>query len=481
MRKYLPIITMICLSISLIGQDKKAAGTQFLDSHKAELGISDSDIRNAVIADMYQSKHNGVTHIYYNQAYKGIPVYNAILNLNITEEDEVLFYHNGFIPELESKVNTGKSLVRAQDAIQSSALYLGIEKPDQATMLKTGDRGELVFSPTNFSKGEIRARQVFFPLTDNDVRLAWEVSFAQKNSSDTWSSKVDAVSGQVIELENRTVYCEHTPGQYQKHGPSCIGHDHAEAEVQLSETHSSMMSASYRVYPVPLESPVHGPQELVTDPHDPTASPFGWHDMDGVEGPEFTITRGNNVHAYNDADNDGASLDDEPDGGADLIFDIAHDTSLEPDFNRDADVVNLFYANNMIHDITYLMGFDEESGNFQANNYGKGGLDSDFVIAHSLDGSGVNNANFSLAPDGINGNMNMFRWSIPQSRLFSVLEPVELVRDYQNGAAGDGWGFDETYASYDIEAELAMIQIRSMPTMYVALWLTLKRLKVRLL
>ena len=34
-------------------------------------------------------------------------------------------------------------------------------------------------------------------------------------------------------------------------------------------------------------------------------------------------------------------------------------------------VTNLFYWNNIVHDVTYSYGFDEASGNFQVNNYGR--------------------------------------------------------------------------------------------------------------
>ena len=33
-----------------------------------------------------------------------------------------------------------------------------------------------------------------------------------------------------------------------------------------------------------------------------------------------------------------------------------------------AAIVNLFYWNNLMHDVFYYMGFDEASGNFQESN-----------------------------------------------------------------------------------------------------------------
>jgi hypothetical protein len=44
---------------------------------------------------------------------------------------------------------------------------------------------------------------------------------------------------------------------------------------------------------------------LVADPADLLASPNGWHDTNGsVPGAEYTITRGNNVYAGEDLNND---------------------------------------------------------------------------------------------------------------------------------------------------------------------------------
>ena len=60
--------------------------------------------------------------------------------------------------------------------------------------------------------------------------------------------------------------------------------------------------SSYRVFAFPTESLNDADRTLVNNPADSNASPFGWHDTDGVAGPEFTTTQGNNVHAYMDQD-----------------------------------------------------------------------------------------------------------------------------------------------------------------------------------
>ena len=133
--------------------------------------------------------------------------------------------------------------------------------------------------------------------------------------------------------------------------------------------------AAYGVIKLPNESPNHGPFETVVNPSDPVASPFGWHDTDGNIGPEYTITRGNNIYAREDdeGDNSQSGTDYSPDGGNSLNFIYDFDISGAPPSYQDLSITNHFYPGNMMHDIWYNYGFDEQSGNFQENNYGNGG------------------------------------------------------------------------------------------------------------
>lgn len=76
--------------------------------------------------------------------------------------------------------------------------------------------------------------------------------------------------------------------------------------------------------------------------------------------------------------------------------------------NQRAAIVQMFYVNNWLHDWFYDVGFDEASGNAQANNFGRGGLDSDPLKAEAQDFSGTNNANMSTPPDGRSPRMQQF-------------------------------------------------------------------------
>jgi hypothetical protein len=190
---------------------------------------------------------------------------------------------------------------------------------------------------------------------------------------------------------------------------------------------------------------------------DATASPNGWIPDGG------TTTTGNNVDAYLDtvADNapDAGLLDNNgrptgnPDaatrnrdflGAAPRNFNYTPaplgtnpDAGDSPSFAqlRRGAVTHAFYVANWYHDTLYKLGFDEAAGNFQSDNFGRGGLAGDPVLLEIQDGSSVNNAFFSPAPDGHSGRMQMFIWSGPNPGRDGGLDAEIMVHELTHGVS----------------------------------------------
>jgi len=161
--------------------------------------------------------------------------------------------------------------------------------------------------------------------------------------------------------------------------------------------HDWVAHESYLAFPLSVDNPSDGDRELMTDPFDPVASPLGWHD-NGVD-PVFSTTIGNNVYAQENFDGSTANdwLDNfRPSGGRDNRYVFPIDHTEEPKEYVNASITSLFFANNLIHDVFYQYGFDEISGNFQENNFERGGLGNDAVQANGQDGAGTNNGIFLL-------------------------------------------------------------------------------------
>ncbi|KAJ3407328.1 Fungalysin/Thermolysin Extracellular metalloproteinase 5 [Chytriomyces hyalinus] len=230
---------------------------------------------------------------------------------------------------------------------------------------------------------------------------------------------------------------------------------------------SSSIHGVYNVYPLGTNDPLEGDRNLVKGPLSLVASPNGWHWCSGGKKQcpygNHTVTIGNNVYAQENLDGsyNGWENKTRPDGTAKLIFDTPVDLSQDPETYVDAAVINLFYWNNAIHDLFYVYGFDEVSGNFQDSNLERGGLGGDSVIANAQDGSGHNNANFATPPDGSHGRMRMYVWDVTTPWRDGDFEGGIIMHEYahgistrltggpansgclgfgESGGMGEGWG-----------------------------------------
>ncbi len=427
---------------------------QHVRSNSENWGLSAQDIEGMTVSDMYTDEKTGISRVYFMQSHNNIPVYNAILNLNITKDGDVFYVGKRFVNGLASKINTTTPAISAKKAVQNLAAQLDI--PFEELRLLDQDGQEFVFDKGNIAYEDIKVKLSFQP-TDNEVLLAWDITWYPMNTSDMWSTRVDAVTGKILDEHNWTVYCNVDGRSFSRENHNCNDHVDVFQKSEKTTTANMLAGQTYNVWPVPTESPIHGPREMVEEPHDTIASPYAWHDIDGVDGAEFTITRGNNVHAYEDSGNANASAGNEPDGGTDLIFDFDWQDDYEPEQYTDAAIVNLFYMNNILHDFSYRHGFDEASGNFQTTNYTGMGLGTDQVNAEGQDGSGTNNANFSTPPDGQSGRMQMFRWDLG-AQPFSIDEPASVAGEYEVGLPSAGnWGAGAYITDVPVVGEVVII------------------------
>ncbi|KAH6573541.1 hypothetical protein BASA60_005969 [Batrachochytrium salamandrivorans] len=103
--------------------------------------------------------------------------------------------------------------------------------------------------------------------------------------------------------------------------------------------------------------------------------------------------------------------------------------------NVAASAVSLFYISNMMHDITYQYGFTEKAGNFQTDNFGKGGRGNDAVVVNVQSSRGTDNANFFTPSDGQPGVMNMFRFTSTRPNRDGGLDSGIVIHEYGHGVS----------------------------------------------
>lgn len=92
---------------------------------------------------------------------------------------------------------------------------------------------------------------------------------------------------------------------------------------------------------------------------------------------------------------------------------LAPDEDPSHDNAKRAAAVSLFFINNWLHDAWYVHGFNEEAGNAQEDNYGRGGRARDPIKAQGQDVSGRNNANMYTPADGSSPTMQQYLFDGP--------------------------------------------------------------------
>ncbi len=390
---------------SLNAQQTKDAVRSQVESQLSALRLLPDDFEQAISSDDFSS--GGLRYVYYQQIYRGVKVFNGLLNAVVRPSGKVEVTGNRFVHAIKKSAGEQQVRVSASEALRSAFRHLELDITAAPQVLKRtiakGSRNiyqQTIFAAAGPVEEDIPAELVWTN-TGEKVILCWNIRIRLK--SNWWEVRVSAIDGSVLEKNNWVLHCSF---------------DHAPLPevTALPETESreAMMGANdYQVFDLPLTSPIEGNRTIVNSPwsragQDNKAVSLQWHN-DGTK--TYTNTRGNNVFAKDDiaADNE-SSIGYSP-VSPNLEFVFPFTEGAVASVNRDAAITNLFFWNNICHDIFYQYGFDEVSGNFQLSNQGRGGAGNDFVYADGLDGSGTNNANFATPPDGSAPRMQMFLWN----------------------------------------------------------------------
>ena len=411
--------------------DALATALGYLDDSAADLGVTSADFADVFVMSRYTSKHNGVTHFNFNQRFRGLEVFGGHVSVSVDANGGLVFA-SGSPVSLGGAADSAD--LSAIDAVEAAAEGLNLAAPSGLTILSGGAASaEALVSRGGISDAPIPAKLGWQPTADG-LRLAWQVTIDESSDISLWNAAVDADTGELLDAVDWTIEDEHEDLASTLSGGSLPAPPLVTPDARGFSLNRVNDGSSYRVYDIALESPNDGARRLVQNPADATASPFGWHDTNGVPGAEFTITRGNNTHTFLEQDDDQLPDFGDTNGGPGLDFDFPADLTQHAQAYRDAVVTNEFFGCNTFHDLLFLYGFDEDADNFQGINYSGGPFSNgDYVRCHVASGAGTNNANFSTPSLGGAPRMRMYLW--PGNQLGSQNEVV--VNGV--GSFGAGW------------------------------------------
>ncbi|WP_347217729.1 T9SS-dependent M36 family metallopeptidase [Chryseobacterium sp.] len=451
--KTLPILFAVFSVFPAIvfGQDNEKLIKDYISQNKIR-EYKKSDLNNFIVDNVDPSKSLNGNVVKFLQTYKGLPIYNSVGTV-LVKDSKIVYYTDNFVKDY-TVAASGNVAVSKTAALHTIAQDL---KKNEIKDFLIRD-----FSGESAGNKKVAKQRLVYVDDKGSLKLAYEYLLREPKSPSYWNYLIDTNTGKIIEKTDLNLSCSFHPGAY--------SHSHTETELIQNKQMGPLNNftqftpflapdnASYNVFPLPVEAPTFGSRQVISNPWNLTASPEGWH-SDGEN--HYTITRGNNVYAYEDTGDVDAGLS--PDGGAARNFNFPFSINGTPAANQNASITNLFYLNNKIHDVFYKFGFTESAKNFQKNNFGLGGLGEDYVEAEGQDGGGLNNANFGTPPDGNNPYMQMYLWS-PVNQMFFYNTPgAAVVRTPINGTAEFGPALTATGVTANVQLSSDIFACTALP------------------
>ena len=428
----------------------EATALKLVADHAKEIGISPQQISASFVSDAYFNTTSGTQLVYLQEGFKNTPVYNSIKVLAF-KNNKLVSSVGETIPGIEGLASPASGIAKLlpAHAVVHAFAAAKLPTPKIGFSQTSQNGGRYNFGILEGVNEEVVVERLWVPVMNNKgkveaVKLAWVVQVVPTKSSDWWMIQVDAESGKIIGKNNLTIY-ESSHDLREDHNevfvnPTTDFFQISNLKNENGSNPSLVNTVNYLVIPYPAESPIHpgGTPAVRTNPWTSApgnATSLGWHNNGSTD---YNITRGNNVWATEDRAGTNSSTIITPTGipatsttGPDpLNFQFAPNFSLDPtspNYQQFA-ITNLFYWNNIIHDITYQYGFTEPAGNFQANNQGRGGAQNDYVIAIAQSSTGTNNANFATPADGSRPRMRMYLFDGPAN--VKVNAPGSIAGDY---------------------------------------------------
>lgn len=405
----------------------------YISENQSKLNISASEVSNWIVQSETSSETTGITNYLVMQTYNNVKIDNSYVYFWI-KNGEVINTPEGFISNIASKVNTNNASLGVVEGFLSALSKLN--ENNFTSNIISSDKNKFKLSNGALTEDNVSAELVYFPNQNGDLVLSWSYEFYSQNTKHLWKVKIDATNGNLLEKFDLVHNCSFGPKH--DHSACVASNSFASNKLFKEEAVEALLTpgtTNYRVIPWNYESPFHSPRQLITNPEATTAlaplavaaSPNGWHNASTTVGGTtasalYNYTRGNNVFAYSDYTNANpanpttyanASSGTYPN----LTFDHAYGgNGVAPTTYINAAISNLFYQNNIMHDLWYQYGFNEANRNFQVANFGRGGTGNDAVNAEAQDASqaatpALNNANFSTPAEGSRPRMQMYLWN----------------------------------------------------------------------
>lgn len=334
------------------------------------LGLEDTDLASLDLQRDYFTQSNGVRTVTFAQVVDGIPVHEALVTIHVDRSGDIVRVTSS------AGRTSGRrgGQIAAEQAVKAAATNIRPELPFAPA--RVGGAGDnAVFARGQFRR-DLTASLTWLPV-DGVLRLAWHVTVEPESDSELYDVLVDAATGEVLLRQNRVRFVEGTGRVMQSAATNALDPRRLDPTPVGQSATGCPPPSNYFVRS--LNAPFRDPATVLSD---------------------TGRLSGNNAHVFRAASNNEGAMGTFD--GTKWNFDFPFNA---PDSAETA----LFFSLNFAHDFFYNLGFDEAAGNFQVDNFNRGGKGNDPIKGNAR-ANGRNNANYMNAADGTSPRINMFLW-----------------------------------------------------------------------
>ncbi len=421
---------------------------KFIGENSSLTGISSAQADELKVTADYTNPDGKLSFTHLGQFINGIPVFRGEIKAGFTKNGEIVRVINNLAPAVEYQT-LSEDFRDPLDAVKTAAQFINVSE-DSLSLSRNDEATDNL--KTTFGNGDwaTTAEKMYFPVEPGVARPAWRVLIWQPVNA--FYVIVDAETGAMLWRKNIT------QDQTQTSTFSVYANPNAMINVADSPfpfTPGPTSPNGQQGAGISRTSVSRTGNEI---PY--TFNNLGWI-TDGI-----TKTDGNAVQAGLDRDTvNGIDTNSEA-SSASRNFTYSYNP-FNPNTNtgdspipstqtypgsqfQQGSVTQMFYISNWYHDELYRLGFTEAAGNFQNNNFGRGGVGSDRISAEGQDSSGTDNANFSTPADGGRGRMQMYVWSGPNPVIDGNLDADVIIHELTHGLSnrlhGNGNGLSSNMA-----------------------------------
>jgi len=399
------------------GGNREHTLRKFLQDNAELFGLERNEVAHLVKDADYANPAGNLGWVRLQKKIKGRGVFRGELQAAFSASGELVAVTGELPAAIDDADAKDEPLVSAAAAIAVAAASVGLAVSPADLQLKESAGNTRIFGGGPFID-DTKVELQYFPLDVGAVELAYSMVL--------WIGENEAYS-------------------------FVVGAEVPDVLFRKNIVDDQTQPATYRVYdadsPAPLSpstaTPGSGIQgagiarslfTLVSE--GPSFNDLGWIADGG------NTTTGNNVDAGLDiVSPDGIDAGGRPTGSPFRVFDFTYNPpplGSDPPTNTDyrwGEVAHMFFWSNRYHDRLYDLGFTEAARNFQQNNFARGGLGNDRVLAQAQDFSGTDNANFLTPSDGTSGRMQMYVFTGPNPDRVSALDQEILIHELTHGTS----------------------------------------------